>query len=453
MRYLAVLLSLLPALGSAASGARSLALPMSVRQMGMGDVSAAGTDVLAAWSNPALLAAQKTQGEFAIGGASLFGSEAQTFGLGAGWRLSPQLTLGALVQSYGVSFPQLDANGLALATSLSQRTTAGGVAAAWRRGLLSAGLTLKGLSDSVQNSSVTTASVDLGVSAIYEGFTAGAALRNAGGKLRDLNVPNAAKIPVDGLPGEMRVGAAYRYPALSLGGGVEYMKVADAAGQLGAGVEWWPADMLALRLGMSGISGAPSRQLTLGVSGVYQGISLDYAMGAHPLGPVHRASLTYAFGGSEGEPETGAVAAPRVTAAKVAPANAPRVAVAHLYVAEVSETDAQGIADLLRSELGKTGKVNSLSWETMQEEVTDKALLKKGCAIEDCAVKLGKQVKADYVVAGSVGKLMGRFFISARLVQVSTGAVKYMDEAKGDTVDQVEQGVKALAARLAKKAR
>ena len=211
--------------------------------------------------------------------------------------------------------------------------------------------------------------------------------------------------------------------------------------------------MLALRLGMSGISGAPSRQLTLGVSGVYQGISLDYAMGAHPLGPVHRASLTYAFGGSEGEPETGAVAAPRVTAAKVAPANAPRVAVAHLYVAEVSETDAQGIADLLRSELGKTGKVNSLSWETMQEEVTDKALLKKGCAIEDCAVKLGKQVKADYVVAGSVGKLMGRFFISARLVQVSTGAVKYMDEAKGDTVDQVEQGVKALAARLAKKAR
>ncbi|MEK7765670.1 MAG: hypothetical protein AAB368_05475, partial [bacterium] len=199
MKHLAFALLLVPGVAPAASGARSLALPMSVRQMGMGDVSAAGAGILGAWSNPALLASQQAQGEVAIGGASLFGSEAQTIGLGAGWKLGPQLTLGALRTSYGVSFGQLDAAGVSVAKTLSQRTTAGGVTGAWRRGPRSAGATLKGLSDSVMESSVTTASVDLGVSAVYEGFTAGAALRNGGGKLRDLNVAGASGIPVDGL--------------------------------------------------------------------------------------------------------------------------------------------------------------------------------------------------------------------------------------------------------------
>ena len=65
-------------------GAAGLTPPLSVRQMGMGHVSFGGQDMLRAWTNPALLADQATQGEAAVSGASMFGGLQTTGGFGAG---------------------------------------------------------------------------------------------------------------------------------------------------------------------------------------------------------------------------------------------------------------------------------------------------------------------------------------------------------------------------------
>ena len=49
------------------------------------------------------------------------------------------------------------------------------------------------------------------------------------------------------------------------------------------------------------------------------------------------------------------------------------------------------------------------------------------------------------MVVGSFGKLMSRYFINIRVVDVETGNVVFSDSAKGDTVDAIEIGVDKVA--------
>jgi len=63
-------------------GAAVLAMPLSVRQMGMGNVTMGGRDMLRAWTNPAVLADQETTGEASVNGASMFQGQQKTGGLG-----------------------------------------------------------------------------------------------------------------------------------------------------------------------------------------------------------------------------------------------------------------------------------------------------------------------------------------------------------------------------------
>ena len=77
------------------TGAAFLNAPVSVRQIGMGGVSTGGSDLLRAWSNPAVLAEQRTRGQAALTGASVFGGEFTTIGSGASWMLTPSWSVAA----------------------------------------------------------------------------------------------------------------------------------------------------------------------------------------------------------------------------------------------------------------------------------------------------------------------------------------------------------------------
>ncbi len=55
---------------ASAVGGSFLNQPLSVRQMGEGNVSAVSGDLLRAWTNPALLASQVTSGALAVSGAA-----------------------------------------------------------------------------------------------------------------------------------------------------------------------------------------------------------------------------------------------------------------------------------------------------------------------------------------------------------------------------------------------
>jgi curli biogenesis system outer membrane secretion channel CsgG len=57
------------------------------------------------------------------------------------------------------------------------------------------------------------------------------------------------------------------------------------------------------------------------------------------------------------------------------------------------------------------------------------------------------------MVVGSFGKLMDKYFLSLRLVNVESGAVIFASSANGTRVEEIEAGVKELALKIANQAR
>ncbi len=427
--------------------AQPLVMPLSVRQMGMGDVSMAGVDVLRAWSNPALLGRQRSRGEVAINGSSLFGAEATRMGLGFGLVLNPNWAVGVLATTYSVEFPELDSLGTVTGSTLAQRSTSAGVVASWRTGILSAGLTAKFVSDTVGRIGATGAGGDVGISLTpFNGATLGVAYRNLGGPLGTPVTGMEAEV----LPAEMRGGFAYLVDTIRLTGGLEVVKQADLPARIGLGMEWWPAPVVGLRGGLAGVS-TEQRQFTFGVSVAYGNIGVDYGIGAHPLGPVHRVSLAYRFGGGgSGESDIEPVLLGGGKNVKKSSGPTPLIAVAPFDAkGGVAPGDADAIASLLRGELSQRAGMRLL------EAASSEATLKKyglaaPCNGTGCAVQIGKALKANRVVIGYMERLLKRYFVNIRIVNVATGKVVLTDTAKGDSVDALEKSIKALAARIEK---
>ena len=456
-----------------AAGAAILNVPLSVRQAGMGGVSAGGADVMRAWSNPALLAGQATRGEVALGGGSMFGGTQTTMGAGVGWMLTPAWTLGAVAMSYSAGFDELNASGASAGSRVDRSVQSGGVVAAVRVGPAAVGLGVRGVADALAGNTATTGAADAGVSAGLDGFAAAAAIRNVGAGLRAV-----AESGPDGesLPREIRAGASYRFAPMRISGGVEYAGVAGRDAQIGAGAEWWPAAALGLRAG-AGVEG-PAIKFSAGLSAVFRGYALDYALTTHVLGATHRASLTYAFGPTA--PELAALrledslraaeaaaalrredalrgateaAAPAVQAAPpvAAPAASRRstLAVASFDPQNVSAGDAAVIADMFRSELVKQGRFDVVEKSNMDKILMEQAFQQSGCTTAECAVKLGKILNVRYLVVGSFGKLMDQYVVSFRMVETETAKVVFSDDARElSSQRDVYKAITAMTARL-----
>ncbi len=448
-RLLALALVFRAEIALAGTAAQPLVMPLSVRQMGMGDVSLAGIDVLRAWSNPALLGRQRSRGEVAINGSSLFGAEATRMGLGAGLVLNPNWAVGLLATTYSVEFPELDSLGTVTGQTLAQRSSSAGAAASWRTGILSVGATAKFVSDTVGRVAATGVGADLGLAlAPFDGAMIGVAYRNLGGAIGTPVTGMEAEV----LPGEMRAGLAYMVDSIRLTTGVELVKQGDTPARMGLGVEWWPAPVVGLRTGLAGLS-TEQRQVTFGISVAYQNIGVDYGIGAHPLGPIHRVSLAYRFGGGgsgESDIEPVLLGGGGKTTGRKTAGPAPLIAVAPFDAkGGVAPGDADAIASLLRGELSLRPGMRLL------EAASSEATLKKyglaaPCNGTGCAVQIGKALKANRVVIGHMERLLKRYFVNIRIVNVATGKVVLTDTAKGDTVDSLERAIKALTLRIEK---
>lgn len=278
-----------------ATGSAFLNLPLSVQQLGMGDVSVGGRDVLRAWSNPAMLSRLNTKKVVALSGSSMFGGEYSTFGFGGGWVISPRLALGGFLSAFGSSLDELDDYGDSVGSILERSVLVGGVVTALKLApWLQVGGTLKGVRDEITGNSSNVAAVDFGLVAGMTKLWGAVAFRNAGFKLRSYQ---NSTVGSDVLPFEVRTGIFYQHRARWPRGGVEYVQTLNRDDRLGIGVEWWLTDSLGLRTGISDI-GWRRPKPTIGLSGAYRQFGLDYAFGRHVLGDNHLVSVSYAFGGS-----------------------------------------------------------------------------------------------------------------------------------------------------------
>jgi TolB-like protein len=129
------------------------------------------------------------------------------------------------------------------------------------------------------------------------------------------------------------------------------------------------------------------------------------------------------------------------------------MAVLDLAAQGVEESEAAVISDMLRSDLVNTGVFRIVEKQNMEKILAEQAFQKTGCTEQDCAVKVGRVLNVRRMVVGSCGRLMSRFFINVRVVDVESGEIKFADGIKGDTTDDLESGLKVLASKISEKAR
>jgi DNA-binding beta-propeller fold protein YncE len=145
------------------------------------------------------------------------------------------------------------------------------------------------------------------------------------------------------------------------------------------------------------------------------------------------------------------LAEPRSLPAETASSEAPmqNVAVVDLQAYGVSSNDAAVIADMIRSELVRSGSCNVVEKQNMEKVLAEQTFQQTGCTSDECAVKLGKILNVQVIIVGSFGKLMDKYIVTLRLVRVETGKIENGDSAKGQSVDEIEAEIKKMVGRLA----
>jgi PBP1b-binding outer membrane lipoprotein LpoB len=145
------------------------------------------------------------------------------------------------------------------------------------------------------------------------------------------------------------------------------------------------------------------------------------------------------------KPGTSAASSP----AKPVAADAVTIAVADLNAEGVSRSESAVIAELVRSEMMKTGAFKVIEKKNMDGILAEQAFQQTGCTDTDCAIKLGRVLNVRRMVVGSFGKLIEKYFLSLRVVNVETGEVVFGESAKGSTADEMEMAVRTTVARMA----
>lgn len=302
MRFLAIMtvLAMLPALpvwagdpGSAT--AQFLKTGQGARPMGMGGAYAAlAYDVNAVYWNPGGLGeVQKPEILFMhnnnyvdisnqfLGFVYPMEQYGGTLGLGVTYQdygsFDRTLITGASTFTSNGSF---DASDLAIAVGYGQRFGEG----------YSLGGTLKYIRSKIESEDASAFAVDLGL--MYrvpdQPLTLGLAIQNLGSKMKFISQS-------DKLPLNLKVGGAYEFmPGLTLA--LDLNKPIDNNLRLNAGIEYWPAEMFALRVGYDGLSDA-GNGMTAGAGFRFQDLGLDYAwVDGGDLDDAHRISLNFVFG-------------------------------------------------------------------------------------------------------------------------------------------------------------
>lgn len=90
----------------------------------------------------------------------------------------------------------------------------------------------------------------------------------------------------------------------------------------------------------------------------------------------------------------------------------------------ISPNEGSLLSDKFRSSCGKTRRFIFLTRTEMEEIAKEQNFsLTDICDQENCAVKLGKQLAAEKIIFGKMGKVGQTYTVNAKILDVTTGAI------------------------------
>jgi len=116
--------------------------------------------------------------------------------------------------------------------------------------------------------------------------------------------------------------------------------------------------------------------------------------------------------------------------------------------AQVTRGDASIISEYVRVAAVQSGKWAVVERAQIRHVLAEQSLELTGCTDQTCAVKVGRLLNAQYIVAGTFGDIAGTHSMTARLVDVQTGAVIRAASEKGFGLAEVDIAAAQLIQQL-----
>lgn len=122
-----------------------------------------------------------------------------------------------------------------------------------------------------------------------------------------------------------------------------------------------------------------------------------------------------------------------------------RVAVLDFAGHGLSSGEAAGFSDLLRARLFQIGNCGVVERSEIEPLLREQSLQSSGLVAPESAIKLGKLLKAERVVIGSLGRRGERRFADARIVSPRTGAAERAEVVTWADKAEMEAALELLA--------
>lgn len=118
--------------------------------------------------------------------------------------------------------------------------------------------------------------------------------------------------------------------------------------------------------------------------------------------------------------------------------------------ANVSKGETDIISDRIRIELFKTGNVDVMEREQMQNILKEQGFQSSGaCSDEGCMVEMGQVLGVQRVITGSMGKLGELYLLNMRMIDVQTAKIlKVVSEDIDGDIEKVVEYLERLAWNL-----
>ena len=130
----------------------------------------------------------------------------------------------------------------------------------------------------------------------------------------------------------------------------------------------------------------------------------------------------------------------------------PHIAILNLEGREISESEAATFTDQLRGHLVNLGTFIVLDRHKMEDILKEQGFQQSGCTLTECAVRAGRMLNVQKMVAGSIGKIGKTYAINISTIDVESVRIeKSFNRNYGGEIDGLLEILQDLARDIAGK--